>query len=236
MLRRPLVLPWLALLPALAAVAAVAATRVEPLARIQDAALKAVRTAAPAHASRVRLHAQPLDARLRLAACAQPLQTSLPGGRVRGNRVSVAVACTGPQPWTVRVAVSVHLYMKVLVTTRALARGDHLGAGDLGLVERDLSTLGYGYVTDPAQLAGRALARPVNAGAVLTPAMLAHREVVRRGDRVTIESGSGAVRVRAVAEALGAGDDGQRIRVRNLSSGQVVDATVVGPGRVRALP
>jgi flagella basal body P-ring formation protein FlgA len=214
---------------------AAAAVGIEPLSRIQRSALARVHASVPVHA-RVKARAEPLDRRLRLAACGKPLQTSLPGGRVRGNRVSVAVRCLGPQPWTVRVAVDVRVYRRVLVTTRALVRGDHISAPDVTAQERDVSTLGYGYVTDLAQIEHRAMARPVSAGAVLTPSMLAHREVVRRGDRVTLLAAIGSVSVRASGMALAGGDDGQRVRVRNVSSGQVVDATVVGPGVVRALP
>lgn len=227
---RGLLLAGALLLPGLAP-----ATGIESLAQVRKAALRQVHEDAPP-GTRVVASARPLDPRLRLAACAQPLQTDLAGDGIRGSRVSVAVRCAGPQPWVVRVAVEVHLYRHVLVTTRALARGDHVGAGDLVSREYDVTMLGYGYVSDPTQVAGRALARPVGADTVLTPSMLAHREVVKRGERVMVMAGSGPIQVRAAAEALAAGDGGQRIRVRNLSSGQVVDATVVGPGLVRALP
>ena len=42
--------------------------------------------------------------------------------------------------------------------------------------------------------------------------------------------------VRADGVALGSGDDGARLRVRNDSSGRVIDAMVSGPGTVLALP
>jgi flagella basal body P-ring formation protein FlgA len=42
--------------------------------------------------------------------------------------------------------------------------------------------------------------------------------------------------VRADGIALGSGDDGARLRVRNQSSGRVVDAMVDAPGVVQALP
>jgi flagella basal body P-ring formation protein FlgA len=44
------------------------------------------------------------------------------------------------------------------------------------------------------------------------------------------------IEVRASGVALGGGDNGSRLRVRNGSSGKVVDAMVTGPGQVLALP
>jgi flagella basal body P-ring formation protein FlgA len=46
----------------------------------------------------------------------------------------------------------------------------------------------------------------------------------------------GGIEVRADGLALGSGDNGARLRVRNASSGRVVDAMVSAPGVVVALP
>jgi flagella basal body P-ring formation protein FlgA len=44
------------------------------------------------------------------------------------------------------------------------------------------------------------------------------------------------IEVRAAGVAMGSGDNGARLRVRNESSGKVVDAMVSAPGVVVALP
>jgi flagella basal body P-ring formation protein FlgA len=186
--------------------------------------------------SRMTAEAGSLDSRLHLADCAAPLEASLPGNRPLGARVSVTVHCPVPGGWTVRVPVRVKMFTNVLVTSRPLARGDGIGAADVHAEERDVAGLAYGYVADIGQIGGRALARPLNAGTVLTPGMLAGRQAVRIGDAVSMEANVDGVTIRADGVAMGAGDTGARLKVRNASSGKVLDAIVRGPGTVAVLP
>lgn len=186
--------------------------------------------------ARMTAEADSLDSRLRLADCAAPLEASLPGNRPLGARVSVVVRCPVPGGWTVRVPVRVKMFTNVLVTSRPLTRGDGIGASDVHSEERDVATLAYGYIAGLDQVDGRSLARPLNAGTVLTPGMLAGRQAVRVGDAVSMEANVDGVTIRADGVAMGAGDAGSRLRVRNASSGKVLDAVVRGPGVVTVLP
>lgn len=186
--------------------------------------------------ARMIAEADPLDSRLHLADCAKPLESSVSGNRPLGARTSVAVHCPVPGGWTVRVPVRVKMFSNVLVTTRPLARGDGIGAGDVRTEERDVASLAYGYVAELGQIDGRSLARPLNAGTVLTPGMLAGRQAVRIGDSVSMEAGVEGVVIRASGVSMGAGDTGTRLKVRNASSGKVLDAVVTGPGTVAVLP
>jgi flagella basal body P-ring formation protein FlgA len=186
--------------------------------------------------TRMVVHAGPMDSRLTLAPCAKPLVADLPGNRVIGARVGVTVSCPDAGGWTIRVPVRIQMFGKVLVTSRPLARGDGIGAGDVHTEERDIASLSYGYVAEPGQVDGRALARPLNAGTVLTPGMLAGRKAVRMGDSVAMIARVDGVIVRAEGVSMGAGDAGSRLRVRNANSGKVVDAVVSGVGTVEVLP
>ncbi|KJV36272.1 flagellar basal body P-ring formation chaperone FlgA [Luteibacter yeojuensis] len=215
-----------------------------PLAAAAGQSLEAIRSSAVAWlqqnrtlpGARMVAEADPLDSRLRLADCGAPLDVSLPGNRPLGARVSVVVHCPVPGGWTARVPVRVQMFTNVLVTTRPLARGDGLGAGDVRAEERDVASLAYGYVAGLDQIDGRALARPLNAGTVLTPGMLAGRQAVRVGDAVSMEASVDGVVIRADGVAMGAGDAGARVKVRNASSGKILDAVVSGPGAVAVLP
>lgn len=215
-----------------------------PLSAAATQSLEAVRAAAVTWlqqhrtlpGARMTAEAAPLDSRLQLADCAAPLDASLPGNRRLTARVSVTVRCPVPGGWTVRVPVSVKMFTNVLVTSRPLARGDGIGAADVHGEERDVAGLAYGYVAGLDQVEGRSLARPLSAGTVLTPGMLAGRQAVRTGDAVSMEASIEGVTIHAEGVALGAGDTGSRIKVRNASSGKVLDAVVSGPGTVAVLP
>ena len=208
----------------------------QSLENIRTTAEKAVLDQHALPDTRVVAKADPLDGRLRLTACAQPLKTSLPPGRPVSSRVSVVVQCADQAGWTLRVPVRVEIYQKVLVTTRPMARGDGIGAGDVHSEERDTAALSYGFVTELAQIDGRALARPLNTGTVLAPGMLAGRQSIKLGDAIVLTSKIDGVIVRADGVALGAGDNGSRLRVRNTSSGRILDAVVRGEGVVEVMP
>ncbi|HEV7776308.1 MAG TPA: flagellar basal body P-ring formation chaperone FlgA [Luteibacter sp.] len=198
-----------------------------------EAWLKANRTLPGA---RMVVHAEAMDSRLTLAPCSKPLVADLPGNRVIGSRVGVTVTCPDTGGWTLRVPVRIQMFGKVLVTSRPLARGDGIGADDVHTEERDIASLSYGYVAELGQVDGRALSRPLNAGTVLTPGMLAGRKAVRMGDSVAMIAHVDGVVVHAEGVSMGAGDAGSRLRVRNANSGKVVDAVVSGVGTVEVLP
>lgn len=211
------------------------ADTLQSLPDLQAAAVKAVQQAAPAGA-RVVAVADNLDPRLRLPACAGDLQARAPDMQRGTARVSVPVTCAAGQDWSVRVQVRVQMFRNVLVSSHPLARGDVIGAGDVHAEERDVARLGYGYVVDATQLAGRHLQRAVGAGTVLTPGMLAAREVVQRGQQVNLVARLDDILVRASGIALEAGDRGDLIRVKSLSCGCVVQGKVRDSGIVDALP
>ncbi|HEY4090181.1 MAG TPA: flagellar basal body P-ring formation chaperone FlgA [Luteibacter sp.] len=226
----------IAIVVVLAACPPVAAAAEQSLEAIRDSAVTWLKQNRTLPGARMVAEADPLDSRLRLAACAAPLEVSVPGNRPISARVSVVVHCPAPGGWTARVPVRVHMFTDVLVTTRPLARGDGLGADDLRAEERDIASLAYGYVASLDQVGGRALVRPLNAGTVLTPGMLAGRQAVRVGDAVSMEASVDGVMIRADGVAMGAGDTGARVKVRNASSGKILDAVVSGPGSVAVLP
>jgi flagella basal body P-ring formation protein FlgA len=63
--------------------------------------------------------------------------------------------------------------------------------------------------------------------------LLAAPRVIRRGQQVSIRSATTGVQVRMGGRALEGGAIGDLVRVRNASSGRIVEGRVVGPGRVR---
>ena len=205
-----------------------------------DAVRAAAEQAVHAHfdlpGSRIVAQALPLDPRLRLAPCTLPLRAALADAVRPAPRLSVPVHCPQDGGWTVRVQVQLQLFRPVLVTSRPLLRGDGLQPADVRAEERDVTRLGYGYLDSLDQVAGRTLARALPEGSVLTPAALGGRRMVRAGDRVQVVARLGDIVVRADGIALGSGDNGARLRVRNESSGKVVDAMVHAPGVVLALP
>lgn len=225
---------WCGVLWATAYAAPVLAT--QSLAVIRTAAEQAVRQHYTLPGNRVVVHTEPLDLRLQLDDCTQPLHATVPERATPPSHMSVQVQCPQQGGWSVRVPLQLQLFRTVLVASHPLRRGDGLSAGDVRSEEHDVTRLGYGYVENMQQVAGRTLARSLAKGTVLTPGALGGRRMVRAGDHVQVVARLGSIEVRADGVALGSGDNGARLRVRNENSGKVVDAMVSAPGVVTALP
>jgi flagella basal body P-ring formation protein FlgA len=174
-----------------------------------------------------------LDSRLQLSRCELPLQSfSAPGGLRPGNAV-VGVRCDGDKPWKLFVPVEIKLPGTVVVAARALQRGQVIGRYDLELQLVDLAEQHRGYFQSPAQVIGQKLKRSLSPSTVVSPRMLTRKKLVRRGGKVIILAGDSQFSVRMKGKALSDGGRGDRIEVRNLSSGRNVSATVIKPGLVK---
>jgi len=181
---------------------------------------------------RYEIEVKPLDPRLRMPLCDRQLDASLESPAQPLGRVTVRLRCDGAAPWTVFVPAQVRLFRDVVVTTRPLKRESVIGEGDVVLRERDVGTLGQGFLAQLDQAVGMKLLRPTVLDQVLTPQHLEQAEVIRQGDHVVITARSGSLSVRMPGEALAKGGLSEQIRVRNLNSRRVVKARVTGPGQV----
>lgn len=173
-----------------------------------------------------------LDSRLQLPRCNLPLQSfSAPSGLRPGNTV-VGVRCDGQKPWKLFVPVEIKLPGTVVVSARALQRGDLVKRNDLKLERVDLAEQHRGFFQSPDPIVGQKLKRSLPPSAVLSPRMLTREKLVRRGSKVIILAGDEQFSVRMKGKALSDGGRGDRIEVRNLSSGREISATVIASGLV----
>ena len=169
---------------------------------------------------------KPLDPRLRLAACEQALEVyKAPGTRLLGHG-TVGVRCSTPQPWSLFVPVHIEKQIPVLTLSRALRRGEIIGAADLVVRKRSSTSIPVSYLRSGDTLIGQQAARDLAPGVVLTRGMFKQKKLVRRGDRVILSMKNGVVAVRVAGIAMADGARGDRIRVKNLSSKRIVDGTV----------
>ncbi|HSX70069.1 MAG TPA: flagellar basal body P-ring formation chaperone FlgA [Pseudomonas sp.] len=181
--------------------------------------------------ARHEIEVNPIDPRLRLAACDSDLTQSLESPAQPVGRVTVRVSCEGSTPWTVFVPAQVRVFRPVVVLKTPLKRNSIVSERNIALIEQDVGAL-RSYITDPTLVIGRKMTRPVAADQVLIPSQLELAESVYRGDQVVIAARSGGIAVRVQGEALADGTLGEQISVRNLSSQRVVRARVIGPGQV----
>lgn len=203
----------------------------------------AIRAAAEAHVmaqadqfpTPPRVKAGTLDSRLKLAACDQPLEAyDSPNGLNRGRGV-VGVRCTGSTPWKIYVPVQVALMEHVVSSRHPLVSGQVLEADDLMLRETDVSQFHKAYFTDIKDVVGLRAKRAIAAGRTLHAGLLNREKLVKRGSQVEIIAGSDGLYVSMKGKALADGGRGDRIRVKNLTSGRVVTGEVTESGVIRVM-
>lgn len=147
--------------------------------------------------------------------------------------VRVELKVKGETCRTLTVTVDTRIYRRVLVTSRAVRRGELLGADLLEPEERDVTLLKDGYFTEADQVKGLQARRPMNAGEILTRQHSQSVPLVRQGDAVELVVDSGKMQLSTQGVALQDGGAGVRIRVRNQESGKVLQGEVVAAGMVR---
>ncbi len=147
--------------------------------------------------------------------------------------VRVELKVKGQTRRTLTVTVDTRIHRRVLVTSRALRRGDLLGPEVLEVEERDITLLRDACFTDPAQVAGKQARRPLNAGEVLTALHSQGVPLVRQGDAVQLVVVGGGMEMSTQGVALQDGSAGVQIRVRNQESGKILRGEVLAAGLVR---
>ena len=182
--------------------------------------------------SKVEIVMGQLDNRLRLKHCTQPLQSTLAAGSRFAGKTTVHVKCTSDTPWTVYINAHVRLYEKVAVSSLPLPRGHILKKSDLELVETDLSQIKYGYFTELTPLLGQQLKRRLAQHRVIKVNYVTPPTLVKRGELVSIIAENSGYSVKMNGTALADGAQGDRIRVKNLSSKRIIEGVVKAAGVV----
>ena len=172
-----------------------------------------------------------LDARLKLAPCAQ-VQSFLPAGVAAWGKTRVGLRCVqGPVAWQVFLPVTVQVWAPAVVAQAPLPAGARLESSQLALAVVDWAAAPGAPQSELPALDGRVLVRPVAAGQALRASDLRTRQWFASGDMVQfVAQGRGFV-VSAEGQAMAAGLEGQPVRVR-MESGRVVVGLPVGQRRV----
>jgi len=153
----------------------------------------------------------------------------------RSRRVSGLVSL-GERQASLRVSGVVIELREVAVLTRALNRGDPVREGDLVVERRPREAVASDAQLGAATVVGEVAQHPLPAGTVLRVSDTALPELVARGESVTIvyETASVSLSMRGLANE--AGRMGAVVNVVNVASKKVLQATVIGPGRVSVGP
>jgi flagella basal body P-ring formation protein FlgA len=177
----------------------------------------------PPLSDRQRFLIGPIEPRLQLQRCRQPVRAMLASPHHMQDRATIELRCQDVKPWHLYVQVRVIGTTTVAVAAHAIVVGSVLKDSDLRTEQHDVSELPAGFLDDPAIAVGLTASRPIAGGAFLTNQQLVAGKAVQRGQSVTLVADLGGMSVRMAGKALGDGLINQRVRVQNLSSGKIVE-------------
>jgi flagella basal body P-ring formation protein FlgA len=183
---------------------------------------EAVRTF-PALTERQRFLVGPIEPRLSLERCRQPVTAAIASAQHMQDRATIELRCQNAKPWHLYVQVRIVGTSTVAVAAHAIVVGSVLKATDLRVEQHDISELPPGFLDDPAIAVGLTASRPIAGGAFLTNQQLVAAKAVQRGQSVTLVADLGGMSVRMAGKAMSDGLVNQRVRVQNLSSGKIVE-------------
>lgn len=175
------------------------------------------------------------DSRLRLARCEHALVFNLQDTSGSGGNVNVQVNCTAGSRWTILVPAVATVFRPMAIAGRNLQKGDVVGRDDLNTEARDMSQYRQGFLLMADDIVGKEVRYPITKGDAIRTSALGPPLVIKRGDEVTIESAGGAIQVVTNGTALNDGRIGQQIRVKNNQSERIVNAKVIGSGKVQSI-
>lgn len=178
-----------------------------------------------------------LDLPSKVEAPAGPLDIRASAGQVRDVfspfTVFVELWQEGRVVKRFNATAQVEAHAPVLVAAREISANvrlrQELFKMEVKRLERPLNS----YITDPERLRGMAARRPLARGEAIMADVIHSEIVIRPGDQVRIIGQSGALQLMVNGEARAAGRIGDRIQVKNLQSGALLQAIVADEGLVR---
>lgn len=156
-----------------------------------------------------------------------------PGQSIRA-KTTLSLHCPDSPGWRLYLPMTVRQRQAVWVARNNIANGSVLQAEQWQRETRDIASLPASAITRD-DLAGYQTRMTVAAGAVLTEALVTAKTVVRRGQIISVLATQGSIVITASAEALHNAAIGERIQVKNRSSGRVIDAVVINAEQVQAV-
>lgn len=153
----------------------------------------------------------------------------------RSHRVSALVS-VGDRQASLRVSGVVVEMREVAVLARSLNRGEPVREGDIALERRPRDGLANDVQASLTAALGEVAQHNLTAGAVLREGDTAPPDLVTRGETVTIVYATPGISLSMRGLANDSGRMGAVVNVVNVASKKVLQATVVGPGRVSVGP
>lgn len=173
-----------------------------------------------------------IDNRLKLALCSENLTVFSQKSSLKAGRNSIGIKCNSNKKWTIYTSAIISIYQDVIVLSQPIKRGDFYTKSILQLEKREISSLRSGFFTSPENIINKQATRNLSLNTVVTQSNITEPKLIKRGEKVTIKINSPNLEISVTGIALMDGVKNQNIRIKNIKSKQIVQATVVKQGQV----
>lgn len=168
-----------------------------------------------------------LDPRLKLAPC-DKVRAYVPDNAQLWGKTRVGLRCEqGAVRWNVYWPVTVKVWGRALVAAVPLRPGNTIAQADVVMGEVDLAASNSPAITRAADIVGRTVVRPMEAGQSVRQDDVKNRRWFAIGDPVRLNVRGEGFLVAAEGVALSPGDEGRCARVR-MDNGRVLCGQPVG--------
>jgi flagella basal body P-ring formation protein FlgA len=142
----------------------------------------------------------------------------------------------GMEPLNLRVAGQVDDTIELPVAVARMTTGTVVRADDVRMARVHVAMVHSEVLHNQGDPVGQQLRHGIAAGQPFAVADMARPTLVQRGSNVQMQLQAPGLSLLAQGVAMDSGATGERIRVLNPSSRAVVEAEVIGPGRVQITP
>jgi flagella basal body P-ring formation protein FlgA len=174
----------------------------------------------------------PLDQRVSLPECSEPIRILKDRNQSVLGRVTIGMRCETPEPWTIYLRGRVTSLVSIPVLNEPINRSEPISEDDVVFQEIEIDTDLRGVVLDTRQIIGKIAARNLIANEPLRQSDLKAPQLISRGQSVNITSRAGGLIVTMKGKALGNARVGDRLWVQNQSSNKRVEGEVTPEGEV----
>ncbi|MDL2284684.1 flagellar basal body P-ring formation protein FlgA [Oxalobacter sp. OttesenSCG-928-P03] len=165
----------------------------------------------------------PLDSRLKLPACRQPVAYLSQGARIWG-RTTVAIRCEAPEVWRIMVKAHVRIHTDYLAAAKVLPQGHVIRESDLVLVNGDITAMRPGVLTGKEHAIGRTVTRSMQPGTAIWAEHLRAKQAIQQGQTVRI-----------ISRGPGFSISGEGLAINSAGEGQVAKAKMPNGSIIRGI-
>jgi flagella basal body P-ring formation protein FlgA len=179
---------------------------------------------------KVKISTGKLDDRIKLKICSDDhLEIFNPYDTAMLDTRTLGIKCLEEtNHWSLYIPVKVSILKTVLLTKKALRKGDKINSEDLYQAEMDAQRLKQGYFTNAKELTGLVCKRDIAPDTAVNPYNIELERVVLKGQEVSIVASQGNLKISMDGIAMSDGVLGDVIKVKNTKSKRIIEAQVTG--------